>query len=154
MADEMNPILSLCATTSANIKNLVIKDGQLIFIQDCHRIALDLDNKRTFYNQIVELNTDVERSSMDSPLPGYYFVIDTAVLWFYQDGWIQITGRPEEVLFIGVDLPELGQAKEGALYVNKAEKEIAIFDSETNGYIIVSDYTNEVTDEDIEKMFR
>ena len=95
----------------------------------------------------------MERLAIDSPLSGYYFVVDTAVLWFYKDKWIQITEKPNEVVFIGVELPELGQAKEGTLYVNKAEREIAVFDSASNEYVIVSDYTNEVTIEDIEKLF-
>lgn len=147
-------IMSLIATSSSKIKDLVIKDGQLIFIQDLGRIAMDFNGKRVFYNQIVELDTESERLTLDSPISGYYFVIDTAVLWFYKDEeWISITEKPEEVIFIGVELPELGQAKENMLYINKAEKEIAIYDSASNEYVIVSDYTNEVTDEDIENLF-
>lgn len=156
MADTTNTksVLSLIATKSSKIKDLIIKNGQLIFIQDLGRIAFDFNNTRVFYNQIAELNTEAERLALDSPLDGYYFVIDTAILWFYQNGWLQITEKPEEVIFIGVDLPELGQAKEGTLYVNKAEREIAIFDSASNEYIIVSDYTHEVSDSDIENLFK
>lgn len=146
-------ILSVIATTSSKIRDLVIKNGQLIFIQDLGRIAMDYNDSRVFYNQIVELNTEVERLTLDSPLSGYYFVIDTAVLWFYQDGWVQITEKPNEVISIDVELPELGQAKENVLYINKAEKEIAVFDSASNEYVIVSDFTHEATSEDIEKLF-
>lgn len=146
-------ILSLIATRSSRIKDLVIKNGQLIFIQDLGRIAFDFNDTRVFYNQIVELKTEAERLTLDSPLDGYYFVIDSACLWFYQNGWVQITEKPKEVIHIDVELPELGQAKEGMLYVNKAEREIAVFDSASNEYIVVSDYTNEVTDEDIEDLF-
>ena len=155
MTDTTNTksVMSLVATTSSRVRDLVIKNGQLIFIQDLGRIAFDFKDQRVFYNQIVELNTDMERLAIDSPLSGYYFVVDTAVLWFYKDKWIQITEKPNEVVFIGVELPELGQAKEGTLYVNKAEREIAVFDSASNEYVIVSDYTNEVTIEDIEKLF-
>ena len=152
-ATTIKSIMSLIATSSSRIKDLVIKDGQLIFIQDLGRIAMDFKGKRVFYNQIVELETESARLTLDDPLSGYYFVIDTATLWFYQDGWIQITEKPKEVISIGVELPELGQAKEGMLYVNKAEREIAIFDSASNEYVIVSDYTKEVTDEDIEELF-
>lgn len=145
--------LKVIATSSSKIRQLPIQNGQLVFIQDLKRIAFDFKGTRTFYNQIVELNTEAERITLDNPLNGYYFVIDSACLWFYQNGWTQITERPQEVIQIGVEMPSLGQGKEGVLYVNKAEKEIAIFDSDSNEYIIVSDYTNEVTDEDIEKMF-
>lgn len=146
-------VLKLVATTSPKIKDLIIEDGQLIFIRDLGRIAFDFKGQRVFYNQIVELDTEAERLALESPLSGYYFVISSACLWFYRDGWTQITTPPEQVIFIGVELPELGTAKEGALYINKAEKEIAIFDSETNNYIIVADKTNDVSEQDIISLF-
>ena len=146
-------VMNLVATSSSRIRQLPIKNGQLVFIQDLGRIAFDFNDKRVFYNQIVELETEIDRLTLEEPLDGYYFVIDTACLWFYKDGWTQITEKPESVLFIDVELPQLGQAKEGTLYVNKAEREIAVFDSASNEYVIVSDYTNEVTDEDIENLF-
>ena len=148
-----NAVMSLVATSSSRIRELPIKNGQLIFIQDIGRIAFDFKDNRVFYNQIVELETEAERLLLDNPLDGYYFVIGSGCLWFYKDGWSQITEKPQDVVFIGVELPQLGQAKEGMLYVNKAEKEIAIFDSASNDYIVVSDYTNEVTVNDIESLF-
>ena len=89
---------------------------------------------------------------MIDPLSGYYFVIDTAVLWFYQDGWVQITERPQDIVFIGVELPSLGQA--GKIYVDVDDKEISVWDEETDKYITVSNYTADVTDEDIENLFK
>lgn len=153
MANEVNNTapFKVIATTGSRLKDLVIENGQLIFIQDRSRIALDFNGKRTFYNQITELDTDYDRTSIDSPSYGYYFVIETAVLWFYENEWIQITNSPEEIIFIGTELPELGQKNK--LYVNKNVKEISIWDEETNSYIAVSDYTNEITDADIENLF-
>lgn len=151
MADNTRSILSLVATTSSRIRDLVIKDGQLIFIQDLGRIAFDFKGKRVFYNQIVELNTEEERLALDSPLNGYYFVIDEACLWFYQDGWTQITGKPKEIAFIGTELPELGQANK--IYVDTDDREISVWNEETKEYIVVSNYTTEVTNEDIENLF-
>ena len=152
MADTtVKSVMSLVATTSSRIRDLIIKDGQLIFIQDLGRIAFDFKGKRVFYNQIVELNTEGERQSLDSPLSGYYFVIDSACLWFYQDGWIQITEKPEEVVFIGVELPELGQSNK--LYVDIDDREISVWDEDSNKYVIVSNYTQEVTSEEIEDLF-
>ena len=144
---------TVIATSSSRVKDLVIKNGQLIFIQDKGRIAFDFNDKRVFYNQIIDLETECERASLSTPVCGYYFVIDSAVLWRYDDGWTQITNAPEEVVFIGVELPELGQARTGVLYVNKSEKEISIYDEAANSYVVVSDYTNEVSDEDIESLF-
>ena len=141
------------ATSSSRIRDLVIRDNQLIFIRDLGRIAFDSNGRRVFYNQIVELENEADRLALESPLRGYYFVIGSACLWFYKDGWTQITEKPQEVVFIGVELPELGSAKEGMLYVNKAEKEISVFDSVSNEYIVVADATNEATNEDIENLF-
>lgn len=147
---------TIVATTSDRVKDLVIKNGQMIFIQDKGRIAFDFKDKRVFYNQITELDTEYERSTLSAPAYGYYFVIETAVLWFYSDGWTQITTQPEERIFIGVELPELGQAKTGTLYVNKVEKEISVWDEDTNKYIVVADATDDVNDitiEDINALF-
>lgn len=152
MADTTTKnVLSLIATKSSRVRDLVIKNGQLIFIQDLGRIAFDFNNTRVFYNQITELNTDTERLALDSPLNGYYFVIDTAVLWFYQDGWVQITEKPKEIIFIGVEFPALGQANK--IYVNKAEQDISVWDDETNQYIKVANYIIDATLEDIENLF-
>lgn len=152
MADTTTKnVLSLIATSSSKLRDVVIKNGQLIFIKDLGRIALDFDNKRTFYNQIVELNTEGERLDLKTPLNGYYFVIDEACLWFYNGEWVQITHKPEEVVFIGVELPQLGQKSK--LYVDTDDREISVWDEETNKYIIVSNYTQEATNEDIENLF-
>lgn len=152
MADNtVKPIMSFCATVSDKVKDLVIKDGQLIFIQDLGRIAFDFKGKRVFYNQIVELRTETERLTLDSPISGYYFVIDSACLWFYQDRWIQITEKPKEYVFIGVELPELGQRNK--IYVDTDDREIFVWDEKNGKYIIVSNYTEDVTDEDINNLF-
>ena len=155
MADTTNtkPVMSLVATSSSRIRDLVIKDGQLIFIQDIGRIAFDFKGKRVFYNQIVELNTEVERLALEDPLGGYYFVIDSACLWFYQDGWVQITEKPDEIVFVGVELPELGQANK--IYANTTEgaENISIWNEELGAYVVVADKTHEVTENDILKLF-
>lgn len=146
----------IVATTSDKVKNLVIKNGQLIFVQDKGRVAFDFKDKRVFYNQITELDKEQERTSLSSPVNGYYFVIETAVLWLYNGEWIQITTPPRDVVFIGVELPELGQAKTGTLYVNKAEKEISVWDENTNSYVVVADKTEDVdtiTNDDINSLF-
>ena len=143
--------LKVIATSSSRIRDLIIRDNQLIFIRDLGRIAFDSKGKRVFYNQIVELETEADRLALVNPISGYYFVIGSACLWFYKDGWTQITERPEEVLFVGVELPELGQ--EGKLYIDTDDREISVWDDETDTYITVSNYTAEVTNADIENLF-
>lgn len=144
--DATKNVLSIVATTSDRIKDLVIKNGQLVFIQDKGRIAFDFNDRRVFYNQIIELDTEYERSSLLSPLSGYYFIIETAILWFYDDKWIQITTQPEEIVFIGTEIPSLG--KQSTLYVDTTNKEISVWDKTTNAYIVVADKTN-ITDVDV-----
>ena len=148
------PILSVCATVGSRLPDLVITDGQLIFVQDKHRIALDYGGKRVFYNQIMELETEQARKSLLAPVTGsFYFVIKTAVLWSYQEsGWVQITTPPQEVVFIGAELPELGSSK--TLYVDKENKEISIWDDSTSQYIVVANRTVEFTAAEIDAMFQ
>ena len=153
MADTMiRTALSVCATTSSRLPDLAIKNGQLIFIQDKCRIAFDFGDSRKFYNQINELDTDSERIALEEPVTGsYYFVIETAVLWTYQNGWVQLTTTPEEIVFIGVELPTLGSANK--LYVNKEEKEISVWDDKTNQYITVSNYSDAISESQIDLLF-
>lgn len=99
MADSITTtVLSACATVNSKISNLPLKDGQLIFIQDKQTIALDFGGKRKFYKQIEELATEEARTSMLAPVADlYYFVVETAVLWTYRDGWVQITTSPKDI---------------------------------------------------------
>lgn len=152
MADTITkPVLSVCATISSRVKDLVIKDGQLIFIQDSNKIAFDFGGKRKFYNTIITLDSEYERTIYE-PLNGqYFFIIETAVLWTYHDKWIPLTTPPDEVIFIGTELPALGKAK--TLYVNKQEKEIAVWDEEKSSYTVVSDKTQEISEEEISLLF-
>ena len=153
MADTTKQILSLVATTSPRIRDLAIKDGQLIFLRDIGKIAFDFKGERVFYNQIVELDTEADRLALESPLSGYYFVIDTAILWYYKDNWIQITEKPNEVIFIGVELPSLGQANK--IYVNTTEgfESISVWNENLGTYVVVADKTQEITEDDILGLF-
>lgn len=163
MADMANKApMSVVVTTSERLSSLLIQNGRLVFIKDKRRIAFDWDGKRTFYNQITELETDYERASMPSPFDGYYFVIETAILWRYDNDWIQITSKPDDIVFIGAELPELGQAKEKTLYVDKIKKEISVYDKTANSYVVVANKTDgsgggsidTATNNDIDSLFK
>lgn len=152
MADTTTKsVMSLVATSSSRIRDLVIKDGQLIFVQDIGRIAFDFKGKRVFYNQIVELETEADRLALEDPLNGYYFVIDSACLWFYKSGWIQITEKPQEIVQIGVELPQLGQ--QGKLYVDTDDREISVWDEATNEYVKVANYCGTISNDEIKNLF-
>lgn len=155
MADTTKQFITVVATTSDRVKDLVIKNGQLIFCYDVGRIAFDYKDKRKFYNQIIELETEQERENLSEPVNGkYYFIIETAVFWRYFNGWIQLTKEPDEILFIGDgDFPELGQPK--TLYVNKTDgnEHIAIWDEDNEKYRIVADKTQSVTSDEVIALF-
>lgn len=152
MADTEKTIMSVVATTASRLPDLSIKNGQLIFVKDSQKVALDLNDKRTFYNQIVVLQTDLERQSLLAPISGlFYFVIDTAVLWHYEQSWIQITTSPNEIIYIGVSLPELGSAN--TLYVDTVLNNVSIWNDDTKKYQIVADKTEVISDDDISKLF-
>lgn len=152
MTDLTNyPILSVCATVGSRLSDLAIKNGQLIFVQDKHKIAFDYSGKRVFYNQIEEIATEQDRKSILAPVTGlYYFVIDTAILWTYRNGWVQITTSPQEIVFIGTELPELGS--NNTLYVNKIGG-ISIWDDEIKKYKTVADKNEYMNESDIDSLF-
>lgn len=153
MADMIKPVLSVVATNASKIKDLGIENGQLIFVEDHKTIAFDFNNKRTFYNQIISLNTDEERQSILAPVNGaFYFVFSTAVLWTYKDRWVQITTPPNEIMYIGSGLPELGSAN--TLYVDKRDASISVWDNELNKYIVVADKTEAITTDEILILFK
>ena len=154
MADEsLKAVMSVVVTTASKLTDLAIKNGQLIFINDNKRIALDFNDKRVFYNQIVVLQTESERTGLLAPIQElFYFVVETAILWTYQTtGWIQVTKNPSEIVYIGDNLPEVGVTKN--IYINKAEKNISIWDEETSGYIKVSDCADPIDTEEITSLF-
>lgn len=153
MADNMiKAFPQVVATVSDRVKDLIIKDGQLIFIQDEGRIAFDFKGKRTFYNQIIELEAEQDRINLSDPVNGkYYFVIETAVFWRYYNGWKQISSSPDEILFIGTEMPELGQPK--TLYVDKINREISIWDDVEDEYLKVSNYTDSISADYVKALF-
>lgn len=152
MADTAKKILSVIATTSERLPYLTIKNGQLIFVQDRQRIALDFGDTRKFYNQIEIVQTESERLELTNPVFGFfYFVVETVVLWTYQNGWIQVTTPPDKIVFIGTTFPQLGS--KNILYVNTADKSISVWDDKSQLYMVVANKTESITNEDIESLF-
>lgn len=156
MADTTaKTVMSLVVTTSDKVSDLVIKDGQLVFVRDIGRIALDFKKKRKFYNQIEELDTELARKNLEHPINGvYYFVVDKAVLWTYcNNEWKQITTPPDEIVFIGTEFPELG--KEQTIYTNITDgnEHIAVWNEEAGEYHIVANRSYTMTREDVVALF-
>lgn len=156
MADTtIKQVLSIVATTGERVKELPIKNGQLVFVQDLGRIAFDYKNKRKFYNQIEEIDTEKARQELESPVNGvYYFIIETAVLWTYRnDAWVQITSKPEEIVFVGLEFPQLGV--EQTIYANTTDgnEHIAVWNDELGDYQVVADKTQTISENDITSLF-
>ena len=147
------PDLSVFITDHTRLPDLPIQDGQLIFVRNKSTIAFDFGGKRKFYNQISELATEEERRAIERPVVGtYYFVVDTSVFWTYQaSGWVAITPSPKDVVYIGTELPDMGL--EQTLYVNKAKREISVWDESTAQYTPVANYLTEISAEDVEALF-
>ena len=145
-------ILSIVATNADKLVDLGIGNAQLIFVQDKHKIALDFNGNRKFYNDIEVINTDSDRLNQTPENGRFYFVIGTAVLWFYQDKWIKLTSTPESYLFVGTELPESGS--ENKLYVNKNNRNISVWGDVLKGYIPVGETTQAMSDDDIDQLFQ
>ncbi len=82
-------MLSAVITTDGKLSSLENKDGQLIFIKDQRKIALDFNGIRTVYSSVITISTDVERESILAPIHGlFYYVTKTNCLWQYDGGWL------------------------------------------------------------------
>lgn len=144
----------IVADHASKLSDLAIGHQQIIFIEDKRKIALDFDGKRTFYNHVEVLQTEVERKELTTPESGlFYFVIGTATIWFYDKKWICVTAPPKEIVFIGTSLPELGS--ENKLYVNKksGEEGISVWDAETQSYKIIAEKVKAISLSKIGKLF-
>ena len=144
----------IVADQASKLSDLAIGHQQIIFIEDKRKIVLDFEGKRTFYNHVEVLKTENERKELTTPESGlFYFVIGTATLWFYDEKWIRVTAPPEEIVFIGTSLPELGS--ENTLYVNKknGEEGIFVWDVETQSYIFIAGKAKAISPSKIDGLF-
>ncbi len=141
MQDTLN-VLKVISTTDSKVNTLNVSNGQLIFVKDTHRILLDIDNKRTAYEQITTINTEAERTNFLAPIDGFYFVMDTAILWRYSGEWIQITSQPANHIVQMdslVSFPLIGN--ENLIYIDKSENATYRWDNEgLKYYCIGRDY--------------
>lgn len=99
-------------TTQNRLELLPISDGQLIFVRDSRKICHDYNGERIEYGQIIVLTDENHRLSIAKPFNTFYFVLDTRVLWRYQDSaWLPLTtSAKESMVFVGDgELPEQGE---------------------------------------------
>lgn len=155
MADANKTVMSVVITgQNSKLSDFAIGDRQLIFVSDKRKIALDFNGKRTFYNQIESLTTESERKALEDPVEGlFYFVQNPISLWVYTNAeWHNIATASNDAVFIGDLIPETGI--ENKLYVNKLNKEISIWDTESNDYIVVANKCEGMSESDIDALFQ
>lgn len=129
---------SFFVTENNSLSAIPVKDGQVIFINDQKRIAFDIDGVRTVYSQVLELVNDSDRLAIKNAIDNtFYFVSSTARLWMYRRGnWIPVTSETESPVYIGGNLPEVGQ--DNILYVDKVFKTISIWDNTLMTYVTIA----------------
>lgn len=114
--------IKFITTVDSKLSQLGIENGQLIFTSDTRKIYLDSKDIRTEYSQIIPLAKEEDRLNYLSPITGFYFVKNTAILWRFEDGeWIQITSPPREwIVFTTYEkLPK--QGKLDTLYITETQ---------------------------------
>lgn len=131
---------SVIVTNYKNIGLIPPKDGQMCFVEDKGMLSFDFNGKRSFYHSVELINTETERSSIENPIDGkLYFIRNTGILWSYSDNmWKQLTCNPEDLVYIGVSFPEVGNPQ--TLYTDKEKKEMYIWDTESQEYKVVANY--------------
>lgn len=132
--------ITVIATIYDKISTIAPTDGQIIIATDRGLVCIDNGGERSFMHGIECINWDAERLRKTDPVENkIYFVLDTAIFWTYQGGeWKQLTHKPEEVVYIGMALPETG--KEGVLYADRSAKNIAVWDDSIKAYDNVANY--------------
>ena len=67
-----------------------LSDGQFLIVTDTQKLMYDYGTKRIVLGDIIELDTEAQRSALVTPLNKFYFVKDTGVLWRYNSGsWLK-----------------------------------------------------------------
>lgn len=105
------------STTSDKLNSIEVNAGNLIFVKDERTIYLDTDT-RTAYQDIICLATESQRTTLPSPLKGFYFVEETCVLWRYNEEWEKITNTPKDQIIFAPRESFPAEGKSDALYID------------------------------------
>ena len=132
-------------TPSSKLNEIDYELGNLIFVEDLHRIYYDGFLGRVCYDSLVQLDYENEREEIEHPFEGFYFVEETKTLWrYYDEEWTIIAKPSGTIRFIDkADLPAEGEAE--TLYV--CGTEMFIWDAVNNKYATTS--SSDIAWEDI-----
>lgn len=134
MAQTSTP-QSFVITTKQKISTLPVKNGQAIFVKDAGKIYYDWDNIRTAYHSIIELATQSDRTSLESPSKSkLYLVEEDYTLWRYNGtSWLEILSQPGIVFTESpVTLPT-DDPKSNTLYI--AGTQLYKYDDNTKQFV-------------------
>lgn len=121
-------------TPSEKFNQIDYQLGNIIFVEDLHRLYLDGVYGRVCYDSIVIFSTDLERYEYEHPFEGFYFVEETKTLWrYYEDEWTSLTEPPtNNVVFVPKsELPQEGQF--AVLYI--CDREMYVWDTNQHRYV-------------------
>lgn len=89
------PILKFSTTVKSKATDtsiIPIKDGQFLIVTDTKQLMYDFGATRVTLGDIIELETETDRTSLVTPLDKFYFVKSTGVLWRYNGGtWLDMS---------------------------------------------------------------
>ena len=104
------------ADTIEKLNAIDIVPGQMLFCEEDNSIHIDNANGvRVNYANVIDLETESERESLQNPTKAIYFVIETTTLYKYNNEWIPImsgSGEEDVVYRNSVeDLPYIGVSR-------------------------------------------
>lgn len=127
--------MKFIATNHDRVSEIPVSNNQIIFSRDERVIYMDAENQRTAFTQIMTLNTDEARQNLLSPVSGFYFVEETAILWKLTDGdWRALNEMPEDRIYFMGELPPMGTEEKVYIVDNIAYQ----WNGDDNSYIQIN----------------
>ena len=129
LGGDLLELVKFTRTVDSKLSTLPIVKGQVIYTSDTHRQYWDVeDGQRVSIEEIIQLNTDTERTELLTPINSFYYVKATHVLWRYDSEWIQVTIASSEIqnMFNGftktVQIGDVSKNAENGTIVFSAEE--------------------------------
>ena len=136
-----DPEKILTKGTESALNNLPIDYGKLRFTTDTARIFLDLKDKRIEFTDIIRNYKEAEIKKIVAPLPKLYLSSDTHKLFYYENGWITISGGSSTSG--GTTIDAYTKTETDTLLTDKVDKE--------NGKGLLADTDKELYDDAVLK---
>lgn len=139
----MYPKITISYASSSVQSTIPTKGNQFIVCLDSGDVYADYLNKRFLLSKIIVMETDMERVSMSSPTnKKFYYVRDTQILWYYDNGWEQIGSGTARAVKEFTETDWVGNAAPYTIQIPKSEHklpgvlDISIQQLTENGYMV------------------